>query len=416
MARRSITSTAIRSWLRRAALTVLGMQAITVAVLLWVDGRRKRLRAPASFPRITPQHVSIEAAEVTLFTYGQDLYDAMLADIRQARHAIKFETYLWKSDRTGRIFKQALTEAAERGVEVYVVYDVFANLVVPQNFFHFVPEIHVLRHPIITKTIGLPSARTLGRNHNKLLVVDSGIAYVGGYNIGKLYATDWRDTHVRLTGSVVADLEDTFNDYWNMMRPRDRQALPNVPNRDWRAFAIRVHRNVPGAMHYPIRGMYLEAIDRAADHIYLTHAYLIPDDDFLRTLTAAARRGVDVRIIVPEASNHIVADWISRGFYGQLLRSGVRLFLFQGAMVHAKTATIDGQWSTIGTANLDRLSLDWNYELNVEITDRAVAVKMEDMFAIDESNSVELRWAQWSRRHLAVKFSETILRPFRNLF
>lgn len=415
MARRSNTVSAIRLWLRRAALIVLGTQALTVAALLWVDGRRKRLRAPASFPRTTPQQVSVGAAQVTLYTYGQDLYDAMLADIRQARHSIKFETYMWKSDRTGRIFKQALTEAAERGVEVYVVYDVFANLVVPRNFFHFVPEIHVLRHPIITKTIGLPSARTLGRNHNKLLVVDSELAYVGGYNIGQLYATDWRDTHVRLTGSVVADLEDTFHDYWNMMRPRARRALPNVAKREWLA-PIRVLRNVPGAMHYPIRGMYLEAIDRAADHIYLTHAYLIPDDDFLRTLTTAARRGVDVRIIVPQASNHIVADWISRGFYGQLLRAGVRLFLFQGAMVHAKTATIDRQWSTIGTANLDRLSLDWNYELNVEITDPAVAEKMEQMFAIDQSNSIELRWAGWSRRPLAIKISETILRPFRNLF
>ena len=143
-------------------------------------------------------------------------------------------------------------------------------------------------------------------------------------------------------------------------------------------------------MVYPIRGMYLEAIDRASHHIYLTHAYLIPDTDMLSALIRAARRGVDVRIIIPAESNHIVADWLSRGFYGQLLRGGVRLLLYQGAMVHAKTATIDGQWSTIGTANIDRLSLLGNYEINMEVFNADVARQMEEIFAIDSTNTVEL--------------------------
>ena len=124
-------------------------------------------------------------------------------------------------------------------------------------------------------------------------------------------------------------------------------ALPDFGTHNWQ-HNIRIHRNTPRNLVYPIRGMYLEAIDRAAHHIYLTHAYLIPDDDMLTGLIRAAARGVDVRIIVPAESNHIVADWLSRGYYGQLLRGGVRLLLFQVAMVHLKMATIDGQWSTIG--------------------------------------------------------------------
>ena len=161
--------------------------------------------------------------------------------------------------------------------------------------------------------------------------------------------------------------------------------------------------------------MYLEAIDRAADHIYLTHAYLIPDEDMLAALIRAARRGVDVRVIVPAQSNHIVADWLSRGFYGQLLRGGVRLFLYQGAMVHAKTATIDGQWSTIGTANLDRLSMLGNYEINMEAFSPEVARQLEEIFAIDSSNTTELTLPDWERRHAMVKFSETVLTPLRPL-
>ena len=139
--------------------------------------------------------------------------------------------------------------------------------------------------------------------------------------------------------------------------------------------------------------MYLEAIDRASHHIYLTHAYFIPDVDMLSALIRAARRGVDVRIIVPARSNHIIADWLSRGYYGQLLRGGVRLFLYQEAMVHAKTATIDGQWSTIGTANVDRLSLFGNYEINIEVFNVDVARQMQEIFAIDSSNTVELSLA-----------------------
>ena len=176
-----------------------------------------------------------------------------------------------------------------------------------------------------------------------------------------------------------------------------------------------MHRNLPRLLVYPIRNMYLDAIDRASRHIYLTHAYLIPDADMLAALIRAARRGVDVRIIVPAESNHIVADWLSRGFYGQLLRSGVRLFLYQGAMVHAKTATIDGQWSTIGTANIDRLSLLGNYEINIEVFSPDVARQLEEIFAIDSSNTVELTEPEWKSRHAMVKFSETVLAPLRPL-
>nr|WP_231980627.1 phospholipase D-like domain-containing protein [Tessaracoccus coleopterorum] len=157
--------------------------------------------------------------------------------------------------------------------------------------------------------------------------------------------------------------------------------------------------------------MYLEAIDRAQERIWLTHAYLLPDDDFVAALRDAARRGVDVRIIVPERSNHVVADWLSRGFYDLLLRSGIRLFLYQDAMVHAKTGTIDGHWATIGTANLDRLSLWGNYEVNLEITDPGLAAQMEDIYRVDLSNCFELDEERWRARSLVAKATEAFLSP-----
>jgi cardiolipin synthase len=408
-------------WLRRLPLrkivrrTLLGvglLQAVTIAVLHIVDSHRKRDRAPAVFPRVPPRSVTVGTSEVTVYTYGEDLYFDMLGAIRQAKKRVFFETFIWKADEVGQAFKQALIDAADRGVDVYVVYDEFANLVVPPSFFQFPGNLHVLRHPLIAASLKVP--RNSGRNHHKLLVVDDDAGFLGGYNIGTLYATDWRDTHARLTGDVVWDLQNAFVDYWNLWAGKRLSRLTDTGTAHWQT-NIRVHRNVPRNITYPIRGMYLEAFDRASDHIYLTHAYLIPDQDMLRALVEAAQRGVDVRIIVPAESNHIVADWLSRGYYSQLLRSGVRLFLYQDAMVHAKTATIDGQWSTIGTANLDRISLLGNYEINIEVFDAGVARQMEEIFAIDSTNTVELTSTEWHRRHAMVKFSEAVLTPLRPL-
>ncbi|WP_375423741.1 phosphatidylserine/phosphatidylglycerophosphate/cardiolipin synthase family protein [uncultured Friedmanniella sp.] len=401
----------VRRVLRQVLLVVASVQGATLLALAVVDHRRKKVRKPVVFPRVAPRSVTAGSSEVTVYTYGEDLYRDMLGAIRQARTKIFFETFIWKSDPVGQEFKDALIAAAERGVKVYVIFDEFANLVVPRRFYRFPPSISVRRHPIARLWPGL---RNSGRDHRKLMVVDESVAFLGGYNIGSLYATDWRDTHARLTGDIVWDAENAFIDFWNLNRGRRRPALPDVGGLTWQP-DMRIHRNIPRNLVYPIRSVYLDAFERASHHIYLTHAYLIPDSDILDSLIRAARRGVDVRIIVPAESNHIVADWLSRGFYGQLLRAGIRLFLYQGAMVHAKTATIDGQWSTIGTANLDRLSLSGNYEINMEVYNADVARQMEEIFRLDSSNTVELTLPAWSRRHAMVKFSETVLTPFRPL-
>lgn len=398
--------------LKRIVQAVVAVQGATLLALVVVDHRRKKLRKPATFPRLPPRSVTVGSSEVTVYTYGEDLYRDMLDAISQAKSRIFFETFIWKGDAVGQAFKDALIDAANRGVKVYVVFDEFANLVVPRSFFVLPKNIAVRRHPLIASGFRFP--RNTGRDHRKVLVVDDIVGFLGGYNIGSLYATDWRDTHARLTGDIVWDVQNAFIDYWNLWSGRRRAALPDFGSASWQP-EIRIHRNMPRNVVYPIRGMYLNAIDRASHHIYMTHAYFIPDTDILSALIRAARRGVDVRIIIPAESNHIVADWLARGFYNQLLRNGVRLLLYQGAMVHAKTATIDGQWSTIGTANIDRISLQGNYEINMEVFNPGVARQMEEIFAIDSSNIVELTLEDWKRRHAMVKFSETVLTPLRPL-
>ncbi|HEX6288995.1 MAG TPA: phosphatidylserine/phosphatidylglycerophosphate/cardiolipin synthase family protein [Herpetosiphonaceae bacterium] len=400
--------------LKRAIIAIFALQGVIISTLVAIDTWRKRYQSQGRFPRTRPDPSQIGTNQVQIYTYGEDLYEAMLHAIRHAEKRILLETFIWKGDHVGKRFKQELELAAKRGIEVYVVFDGFANLVVPRRFKRFPATLHVLEFRVFPKPWRMLDPRNYGRDHRKILVVDGKTAFIGGYNIGARYAIEWRDTHVRLTGPVAWDLENAFIDFWNL------HCLPHLPQLSdagtgvWEP-RVRVHRNVPKTLMFPIRAMYLEAIDRAQHHIYLTHAYFIPDSAILRGLLAAAERGVDVRILLPNTSNHIVADWLARGFYTRCLAGGIKLLLYQDAMVHAKTATIDGQWSTIGTANLDRLSLVGNYEINVEFFDETIAQEMERIFANDSTNAHELTLEEWRQRPLIAKFSETVLAPLRPL-
>jgi cardiolipin synthase A/B len=406
------------SVIRRVLLSALGVQVGLAVTMSLVDSYRRRGKKPGPFPVTAPGTVTVGDGEVTTYTYGQDLYDDMIAAIEGAQRQILFESYIWKGDEVGQRFKDALSAAAERGVDVHCIFDGFANLVVSPVFKRFPPTMKVLRYPVYPAGLTFWDLRRYGRDHRKILVVDEEVGFVGGYNIGAAYATEWRDTHVRVTGPAVRDLQRAFADFWNLNRRRrlrrsQRPLLLETPS-VWEP-RIRLQRNVPRLWVFPIRAMYLEAIQRASSRIWITTAYFLPDQDFVDALKDAARRGVDVRLLVPLKSNHVVADWISRGYYSQLLDAGVRIFRFKDAMVHAKTATVDGSWTTVGTANIDRLSLQGNYEINVEVIDPAFAATMERIFLTDQSHCLALTSDEWSARDLHRKFTELVLGPLRPL-
>lgn len=406
----------LRRLMLRGLVALLGLQLAVVIILLTIDSWRKRYRSQGHFPRATAEPIAVGPSLVQLYTYGEDLYEAMLQAIRQARKRIFFETFIWKDDLVGQKFKLELHHAAERGVAVYVMYDGFANLVVPRQFKRFHPQIYVLRYPLFAWLRHPLALNWYVRDHRKVLVVDGQVAFVGGYNIGARYATQWRDTHLRIQGPDARELESACINFWNMYRRRNRSlpVLAEPKERDWDPLLL-IHGNDPHMLVFPIRNSYLEAINRATRHIYLTHAYFIPDRIILQALLQAAARGVDVRLLLPETSNHIIADWLARGLYTQCLAGGIRLLLYRGAMVHAKTATIDGVWSTIGTANLDRLSLLGNFEINVEIYSQPLARQMEAIFMQDATHACELTYEQWARRSPLQVLAEKILLPLRPL-
>jgi len=405
-------------WARRILLVVFGVPVVIATAMSLVDSYRRRGKPAGRFPVTPPRTVAIGDGSVTTYTFGRDLFADMITAIEGARRQILFETYIWKGDEIGERFKRALSEAAARGVEVHVIYDGFANLVVSPRFKRFPADVKVLRYPVYAAGWRPFDLRRYGRDHRKILVVDDEVGFLGGYNVGAAYATEWRDTHLRITGPAVWDLTRGFADFWNLHRRRvigsSRRPLLLETASTWEP-RIRFHRNVPRLWMFPIRAMYLEAINRASHNIWMTSAYFLPDQDFVDALKAAALRGVDVRLLLPLKSNHIVADWISRGYFSQLLDAGVRILRYRDAMVHAKTTTIDGTWVTVGTANIDRLSLTGNYEINVELIDRDVAAALEEIFETDQANSLELTSGEWEARDLHRKFTEAVLAPLRPL-
>lgn len=400
--------------IRRIVLWVTGvmviLQASIVSILQIVSVIRRRNRHQGSFPHLNMEEVHVRENIVQIYDYGRDLYDSMLAAIDSAQESIYLETYIWKGDATGQEFKEKLARKASQGVEVYVIFDRFANLVVPRSFKVFPADMHVLQYHAFSRPWYIFDPRRYALDHRKLLVVDGNTAFIGGFNLGSLYATAWRDTHMRIHGPAATHLAQSFIDFWNQHTPDLNHIKRHYPRR----FdpLINIWGNSALRLTFPIRDMYIEAIDKAEHYILLSNAYFVPDRTLLDSLKAAARRGVDVQILVPWVSNHVVVDWLTRGYFDECLKADIRVFGYRN-MLHAKTCTIDGEWSTIGTANLDRLSSVGNYEINVEVYSKELAHQMEVLFKCDVSNSFELRLDEWKKRPWYAILSERILSPLR---
>ncbi len=393
-------------------LGVLTLQVLTAAILIVIAALGKRRKHEVSFPHQPFEEVQVGENSLKLYAYGRELFDAMLETIDAAQESIYLETYIWKDDAVGLEFQEHLARKAEQGVAVYVIFDSFGNLVVPRTFkssFH--PAIHVLEYRAIRRPWQLLDPRRYALDHRKLLIVDGTTSFIGGYNLGALYATEWRDTHVRLSGPGATGLARAFIGFWNRFCPAHEQ----ITQRYHHQFdaLITISHNEAMRVSFPIRDMYIAAIDEAEQSILLTTAYFVPDHMLLDALKDAAKRGVDVRVLIPWNSNHVVANWITHSYFTDCLQGGIRIFGYQYTMLHAKTCTIDGQWSTVGTCNLDRLSLVGNYEINVAVYSAAFAGQMSALFEEDTAEKFELTMEQWEGRPWYIKVSERILAPLR---
>src|SRR2546430_385684 len=398
----------------KVILGLLTLQFLSAVVLLAIAALGKRRKHEISFPHDPFEEVQVGENFLRLYAYGRELYDAMLEAIDAAKESIYIESFIWKDDAVGQEFRMRLARKAAEGVPVYVIFDRFGNLVVPRAFkSSFAPPLHVLEYSALRRPWHLLDPRRYALDHRKLLIVDGTTSFIGGYNIGSTYATEWRDTHLGLRGPVAAELAMSFIAFWNRFCP----AHERITHRYHRSADSRIVAGQNEAMRlsFPIRDLYIAAIDQAAQFIFLTTAYFVPDRMLLKPLQAAARPCVDLRVLLPWDSNHVVANWITHSYFTDCLQAGIRIFGYRYTMLHAKTCTVDGQWSTVGTCNLDRLSLVGTYEITVAVYSAEFAGQMSSLFAEDTAERFELTMEQWKSRPWFNKVSERILAPLRFL-
>ncbi|WP_437543948.1 phospholipase D-like domain-containing protein [Sorangium sp. So ce327] len=351
--------------------------------------------------------MTVGAHRLALLKDGAQTYPAMLEAIARARRTICLETYILRVDRTGQRFAEALMERAAAGVEVNVLFDAWGSSV-SSSFLDGLHRAGVRSLAFRPLDLSAPLGKVARRDHRKALIVDGAIAFTGGLNLSDDYAApedggaDWRDTHLRIEGPAAAELQYFFLRTWQRTggAPIDDERYGYAERRPDPAVQI-ISNDLPRRRHrHGIRDAYRHAIERARRRIYITNAYFLPPLRIIHVLSAAARRGVDVRIMVAGTTDVPAVLLASRAIYGHLLDAGARMFEWRGRVLHAKTAVIDGLWSTVGSTNLDSQSLRMNLEVNAVVSHRGFAGAMERMFADDLSYCREITAAGWAQRPL----------------
>lgn len=363
-------------------------------------------RAPAAEITMGPNRIA-------LLRDGFQAYPAMLDAIALATSTICLETYILRDDTTGLRFIDALIERAEAGVEVLLMYDFWGSTVSEESLARLAGagvKVKAFGPVPFTARLGRILARLLRRNHRKSLVVDGAIGFTGGLNIADDYAAvedggaGWRDTHVRVVGPSALELERLFLSTWRQYRgpPFDARRF------DRPAPAAHARLTIVGN-DFPldrkgIRRAYVEAFNRARSSIFLTHAYFLPPAKMLKALLLASRRGVRVAIILAATTDVKLVLFAARGLYAKLLKAGVEVYEWQsGRVLHAKTAVSDGLWATVGSSNLDPLSLRQNLEVNAMVIDAEFARALERLFLEDlrqcrrVTHETVRAWGLWTR-------------------
>ena len=366
--------------------------------------------------------------KVTLLQDGPATYEAMFAAIRKAQDHINLETYIIEDDEIGRQFADLLLEQQGRGVQVNVIYDSVGALNTPRAFFERLKQggIEVLEFNPINPLAGKTPWLINNRDHRKILLVDGRAAFIGGINISSVYssgsvarrtakapgnAVAWRDTHIQIEGPVVGELQKLFLQTWEKQRGNALAARNYFPALTAQGNDIvRAIGSTPDDPYSLIYLTLISAIGNAEQQVYLTNAYFVPDPQLLKSLTDAARRGVDVRLLLPSHSDSAVVFHAGRAHYSTLLEGGVKIYERGGALLHSKTAVIDGVWSTVGSTNLDWRSFLDNDEVNAVILGREFARQMQTMFARDLEASQSIELETWGRRPLSFRLKEWMAR------
>jgi len=388
-----------------------------------------RLASRGASTNIFERHLAVEEGvvgtplvvgnKVVLLQDGPATYRAMFDAIASAKHHVHMESYIFEDDEVGRKFAAALVAKQAEGVQVMLVYDSVGSSHVPREFFQRLADagVSVLEFNPVNPLTARKGWEVNQRDHRKLLVVDGRVAFVGGINISSVYSggsftaaskrrpdggPQWRDTHLMVEGPVVADFQRLFLATWEKQEgaslpPRGDFPVPLARGGE----LVRAIGSSPDEPFSLIYATLLSAIGAAETSVHLTNAYFVPDPQLLAALMAAAARGGDVRLILPGRTDSWLVFHAGRSYYAQLLAGGVKIHERGDSLLHAKTAVIDGVWSTIGSTNLDWRSFLYNDEVNAVVLGPEFGAGMDAVFAADVAASTLVTAESWSHRPLA---------------
>jgi cardiolipin synthase A/B len=386
---------------------------------------------------VLERHLALEEAiagspllagnKVTLLQDGPDTFRAMHEAIRAARDHINIEIYIIEDDAVGRDFADALIERQRRGVQVNLIYDGVGSRTTPKEYFKRLSDagIKLVEYNPINPLTAKAGWDVNERDHRKLFVIDGQVAFIGGVNISAVYSSSftrpakatgdnglpWRDTNMRIDGPVVAEFQKLFIQTWEKKQGPPLAKKKYFPEQ--RAKGKEVVRAIASSPDEPYSLIYatlISAITNAESEVLLTNAYFVPDPQLLAALKEARARGVDVKLLLPSHTDVRLVFHAGRGYYSELLRAGVKIYERQAAMLHAKTAVIDGVWSTVGSTNLDWRSFVHNQELNAVILGADFGAQMRTVFETDVAASHAITLEQWERRPIGTRMKELFAR------
>lgn len=357
--------------------------------------------------------------DIDVYVNGEDKFKQLLQDIRNAKRYIHVEYYIFKKDILGKAIIDELTKKAEEGLEVRLLVDAMGSrkltkkvlkkyIAAGGKFSLFFPGI--LPHL---------NTRINYRNHRKIVVIDGKYGYVGGFNVGKEYINKdkdvgfWRDTHIRIKGESVDDLNARFLMDWCYASGEKIENYKYYMIKDKGKegdIGIQIVTSGPDHKEQYIRNAYIKLINNAKKNVYLETPYFVPDAPVLEALKISALSGIDVRIIIPGKPDHFFMKWAASSYIGELLEAGVKVYTYNNGFIHAKTIVADSLVMSIGTANMDIRSFKLNFEVNAFIYDDRIAKNGEDQFRKDMSNSDEITKEIYNSRSLILRIKESVIR------
>ncbi len=356
--------------------------------------------------------------EVCIFTDGNKKFDALLHSIENAKDHIHLLYYIVKNDSLGKKIISVLAKKAREGVEVRFLYDAMGGRNLSKRalkelkisggkvaaFFPAkIPNLHI---------------RINYRNHRKIAIIDGKYGFIGGFNIGDEYLGlnrrmgYWRDTHLKLEGSAVYMLQSRFIlDWHNAFNEEIHYKEKYFPTMNSAGkIGIQIVSSGPDSEEEEIKNGYLKMINGAKESIYIQTPYFVPDESVLQSLKIAALSGIDVRIMIPNKPDHIFVYWASYSYIGELLKSGIRAYIYDAGFIHAKVIVVDGKISSVGTANIDIRSFKLNFEINAFIYDINISKELKCIFEKDIQDCIEITKEIYQARSLFIKFKESISR------